>query len=79
MIDSFFASYSTGRSGVGGPEVGPKTVVAVSVIATGLGILYLVTRKPDAPGSPREAGPKAGPGPSRSPRADQVRGWGNYQ
>lgn len=79
MIDSFFAGYSVGRGGVGGPEVGPKTAVAVTVVATGLGILYLVTRKPDAVGSPREDVPKSNPGPSRSPRADQVRGWGNYR
>lgn len=47
MIDSYFAGRSAGSAGVGGPEVGPKTAVIVSVIAAGLGILYLAFRKPD--------------------------------
>lgn len=78
MIESFFAGYGTGWGGVGGgPEVGSKTVITVTVIATGLGILYLALKKPDPPGYWREA--IDGPKPSRLPRTDQVRGWGTYR
>jgi hypothetical protein len=72
MIDSFFAGYGVGSGGVGGlgPEVGPKTAVAVTVIAAGLGVLYLALRKPD---------PQPDTVPSRTSRTDQVRGWGDYR
>jgi len=90
-LDSFFMGHGVGSGGGagGGPKVGPKTVVTVTALAAGLGILYLVLRKPDPPGHWRESlepssplkpsPPKSGPGPSRAPRTDQIRGWGNYR
>lgn len=55
--------YSAGRGGLGGPEVGPKTFIGVTIGAAVLGVLYLAFKKPDPPGSWREAieGPKSGP------------------